>query len=147
VFKYIFAFLVVAIAWAAALVLKDKLPHGFDIAIAVTVLTVLVLVGLVLYRKYRARKAAREIEKALNAQAEEHARTVRPSSRPRCARCRRRSPAPSHRSSRRSSARAAPRPSTRCPGTSSSARPARARPPRSATPGSSFRTPRRAAAG
>jgi type VI secretion system protein ImpL len=42
------------------------------------VLTVLALVGLVLYRKYRARKAAREIEKALNAQAEEHARTVRP---------------------------------------------------------------------
>jgi len=78
VFKYIFAFLVVAIAWAAALVLKDKLPHGFDIAIAVTVLTVLALVGLVLYRKYRARKAAREIEKALNAQADEHARTVRP---------------------------------------------------------------------
>ena len=77
-FKYIFAFLVIAIAWAAAFILKERLPHGFDIAIAVTVLTVAVLVGLVLYRKYRARKAAREIEKALNAQAEEHARTVRP---------------------------------------------------------------------
>ncbi|MDO9020054.1 MAG: type VI secretion system membrane subunit TssM [Deltaproteobacteria bacterium] len=77
-FKYIFAFLVIAIAWAAAFILKERLPHGFNIAIAVTVLTVLVLVGLIAYRKYRARKAAREIEKALNAQAEEHARTVRP---------------------------------------------------------------------
>ena len=77
-FKYIFAFLVIAIAWAAAFILKERLPHGFNIAIAVTVLTVLVLAGLIAYRKYRARKAAREIEKALNAQAEEHARTVRP---------------------------------------------------------------------
>jgi type VI secretion system protein ImpJ len=57
---------------------RTSFPHGFDIAIVVTVLTVLALVGLVLYRKYRARKAAREIEKALNAQADEHARTVRP---------------------------------------------------------------------
>ena len=63
-FKYIFAFLVIAIAWAAAFILKERLPHGFDIAIAVTVLTVAVLVGLVLYRKYRARKAARGLAEA-----------------------------------------------------------------------------------
>lgn len=77
-FKYVFAFLVIAIAWAAAFVLGERLPHGRDIALVVTIVTVLVLVGLIAYRKYRARKAAREIEKALNAQAEEHARTVRP---------------------------------------------------------------------
>lgn len=74
--KYIFAFIVVAAVWAAALVIK--FPHAVEVAIAVTVLVVLLLVGLFAYRKYRARKAAKEIERALNAQAEEHARSVRP---------------------------------------------------------------------
>lgn len=74
--KYIFAFIVVAAIWAAALVIR--FPHAIEVAIAVTVLVVLILVALFAYRKYRARKAAREIEKALNAQAEEHARSVRP---------------------------------------------------------------------
>ena len=77
-FKYIFALLVIGISWGAAFVLKDRIAHGYDIAIAITILTILVLVGVILYRKWRARRAAREIEKALNAQAEEHARTVRP---------------------------------------------------------------------
>lgn len=77
-FKYIFALLVIAVAWVAAFVLKTKFPWAIVAAIIVTVVTLLALGALVLYRRYKARKAAREIEKALNAQADEHARSVRP---------------------------------------------------------------------
>lgn len=77
-FKYIFALLVIAVAWIAAFVLKSKFTWVITAAIVVTIVTLLALGALVLYRRYKARKAAREIEKALNAQADEHARSVRP---------------------------------------------------------------------
>lgn len=72
--KYVFAFLIIAIAWAVVLLLA--LPWW--IAVAVTAFVLFVLLGLFLYRRYKALKAAREIEKALNAQAEEQARSARP---------------------------------------------------------------------
>lgn len=72
--KYIIAFVVIAIAWTVVYVLQ--LPWIY--AIAATLLVFLVLLAIFLYRRYRALKAAREIEKALNAQAEEQARSVRP---------------------------------------------------------------------
>jgi type VI secretion system protein ImpL len=78
VFKYIFTFLVIAIAWTLAILLREKFPPGITVAIVVTVVALLGLVAVILYRRYKAMKAAKAIEKALNAQAEEQARTVRP---------------------------------------------------------------------
>ncbi len=72
--KYIIAFVVIAIAWTVVYVLN--LP--WTIAILATLLVLFVLFTIWLYRRFKARKAAREIEKALNAQAEEQARSVRP---------------------------------------------------------------------
>ena len=72
--KYIIAFVVIAIAWTVVYVLK--LP--WILAILATLLVFFVLFTIWLYRRFKARKAAREIEKALNAQAEEQARSVRP---------------------------------------------------------------------
>ncbi len=72
--KYIIAFIVIAIAWTVVYVLK--LP--WILAILATLLVLFVLFTIWLWRRLRARKAAREIEKALNAQAEEQARSVRP---------------------------------------------------------------------
>lgn len=72
--KYIIAFIVIALAWTICYVLK--LP--WIVAVAATILVLFVLLAIFLYRRFRARKAAREIEKALNAQAEEQARSARP---------------------------------------------------------------------
>ncbi len=72
--KYIIAIIVIALAWAICFVL----PLPWIVAIAATGLVLLVLLGIFLYRRYRALKAAREIEKALNAQAEDQARAARP---------------------------------------------------------------------
>lgn len=77
-FKYIFTFLVIAIAWTLAVLVREKFPLGITLAIVVTVVAILALVGVILYRRYKAMKAAKAIEKALNAQAEEQARMVRP---------------------------------------------------------------------
>jgi type VI secretion system protein ImpL len=77
VFKYIFAFLVIAIAWTLAILLREKFPPGITVAIVVTAVAPAGgLVAVILYRRYKAIKAAREIEKALNAQAEEQARAA-----------------------------------------------------------------------
>ncbi len=72
--KYIIAFIVIAIAWTVVYVLN--LP--WLLAIFATLFVFFVLFSMWLYRRFKARKAAREIEKALNAQAEEQARSVRP---------------------------------------------------------------------
>ena len=77
-FKYIFTFLVIAIAWTLAILLREKFPPGITVAIVVTAVALLGLISVILYRRYKAMKAAKAIEKALNAQAEEQARTVRP---------------------------------------------------------------------
>jgi type VI secretion system protein ImpL len=74
VVKYIVAIIVIVLAWAICFVI----PLPWIVAIAATGLVLLVLLGIFLYRRYRALKAAREIEKALNAQAEEQARSARP---------------------------------------------------------------------
>jgi type VI secretion system protein ImpL len=74
VLKYIIAIVVIVLAWAICFVLQ--LP--WILAIAATGLVLFVLLSIYLYRKYKALKAAREIEKALNAQAEEQARAARP---------------------------------------------------------------------
>ncbi len=72
--KYIVAFIVIALVWVICFII----PLPWIVAIAATGLVLLVLLGIFLYRRYRALKAAREIEKALNAQAEEQARSARP---------------------------------------------------------------------
>ena len=72
--KYIIAIIVIALAWAVCFVI----PLPWTVAIAATGLVLVVLLAIFLYRRYKALKAAREIEKALNAQAEEQARAARP---------------------------------------------------------------------
>lgn len=72
--KYIIAAVLVALVWAIVWVLS--LPIW--IAIAFTLAVVGFLAGLWFWRRARARKAARDIERALSAQAEQYARSVRP---------------------------------------------------------------------
>lgn len=77
-FKYIFTFLVIAISWTLAVLLREKFPLGITIAIVITAVALIGLISVILYRRYKAMKAARAIEKALNAQADEQARSARP---------------------------------------------------------------------
>ncbi|MBC8073306.1 MAG: type VI secretion system membrane subunit TssM, partial [Deltaproteobacteria bacterium] len=72
--KYIFAVLLIAAVWAVVLLLE--LPKW--IAIVATVVIVLVLLTFVIVKIVRAKKAAREIERALKAQADRHAASARP---------------------------------------------------------------------
>src|SRR5688572_13363197 len=72
--KYILAAFLVAFAWTAVLLLR----LSEWIAIGVTAVVVVVLVTLYLVRRLRARKAARELERAIAAQADAHAKMVRP---------------------------------------------------------------------
>lgn len=72
--KYIFAVLLIAAVWAVVLLLS--LPMW--IAIVATVVIVGVLAVWVIVKMVRAKKAAKEIEKALKAQADRHAASARP---------------------------------------------------------------------
>ena len=72
--KYIFAVLLIAAVWAVVLLLG--LPMW--IAIVSTVVIVAVLATFVIVKVVRARKAAKEIERALKAQADRHAASARP---------------------------------------------------------------------
>jgi len=72
--KYIFAALLIAAVWATVILLE--LPMW--IAIVATVVIVLVLATYVIIKVVRAKKAAREIERALKAQADRHAQSARP---------------------------------------------------------------------
>lgn len=72
--KYIFLTLAVAVAWGV--VLWFELPHW--IAFVVTGVVVAIIATLLIVRWARARRASREIERALKAQAEEQAKSARP---------------------------------------------------------------------
>jgi len=72
--KYIFAVLLIAAVWAVVLLLE--LPMWIAIVATVVILAILAL--FVILKIVRAKKAAREIEKALRAQADRHAASARP---------------------------------------------------------------------
>lgn len=72
--KYIFSALLIAAVWATVLLLK--LPLW--IAIVATVVILAILITIVVYRAIKAKRAAKEIEKALQAQADQHAMRARP---------------------------------------------------------------------
>jgi len=74
--KYIFSALLIAAVWTVALLLD--LPYKFLIAGLATGLILIILITIVLVRMVRARNAAREIERALKAQADAHAARARP---------------------------------------------------------------------
>lgn len=74
--KYIIAAILVLAAWAAWVLLL--FPDYIVAPLAFTVVVVAVLVGIFVARRLRARRAARELEKALAAQAAEQARSARP---------------------------------------------------------------------
>jgi type VI secretion system protein ImpL len=76
--KYIVAAFVVIAVWVAWFAFLMDVEMAILIPIAVTVLVVLVLAAIVVARRLRARRAARELEKALAAQAAEQARSARP---------------------------------------------------------------------
>lgn len=73
--KYIIAAILVIAVWVVWFLIEG-LPLWLPLG--VTVLVVLVLAGIVIARRLRARRAARELEKALAAQAAEQARSARP---------------------------------------------------------------------
>ncbi|HWB82219.1 MAG TPA: type VI secretion system membrane subunit TssM [Nannocystaceae bacterium] len=72
--KYIFCALLIGAVWAVVLLLG--LPMW--IAIVATVVIVAILLAYVIFKIVRAKKAAREIERALKAQADRHAAAARP---------------------------------------------------------------------
>lgn len=72
--KYIFSVLLIAAVWTTVLLLE--LPLW--IAIVATVVILVVLLTVVLYRMAKAKRAAKEIERALQAQADQHAMRARP---------------------------------------------------------------------
>ncbi len=72
--RYILLALFLLLFWAA--VILFRLPEW--IGIAVTAVVVVGVVALYLWRRRVARRAARELEQSLVAQAEEHAKSVRP---------------------------------------------------------------------
>ncbi|MEM9461779.1 MAG: type VI secretion system membrane subunit TssM, partial [Myxococcota bacterium] len=72
--KYIFSVLLIAAVWTTVLLLE--LPLW--IAIVATVVIVAILAIVVIYRMVKAKRAAKEIEKALQAQADQHAARARP---------------------------------------------------------------------
>src|SRR5690606_7440971 len=76
--KYIVSFIVVLAAWVAwFLLLPDSEPYVW-VPLVFTVLVAVVLIAIAVTRRLRARRAARELEKALAAQAAEQARSARP---------------------------------------------------------------------
>ncbi|MCA9655889.1 MAG: type VI secretion system membrane subunit TssM [Myxococcales bacterium] len=72
--KYIFSVLLIVAVWATVLLLE--LPVW--IAIVATVVILAILITVVIFRVFKAKRAAREIEKALQAQADQHAARARP---------------------------------------------------------------------
>src|SRR5688572_11593837 len=72
--KYIFSALLIAAVWTVVLLLK--FPMWW--AIAATALILVILFTIVIVKVVRAKSAAREIEKALQAQAARHAANARP---------------------------------------------------------------------
>ena len=72
--KYIFSVLLIAAVWATVLLLK--LPIW--IAVVATLVILAILLTIVIYRMVKAKRAAKEIEKALQAQADQHAMRARP---------------------------------------------------------------------
>jgi type VI secretion system protein ImpL len=70
----IIAALVVAATWAVVLFL----PVPSWVAVVVTLVAVAAVVGLLLWRRHKARAAANEIERTLKSQADAHAETIRP---------------------------------------------------------------------
>jgi len=74
--KYIFAAVFIALAWALVLVFHDVIPMWP--AIAVTVVIVLILMALAIYRLLAAKSAATKIEKGLRDQAAQHSEGIRP---------------------------------------------------------------------
>lgn len=72
--KYIFSILLIAAVWTTVLLLE--LPMW--IAIVATAVIVAVLLTIVIWKIVRARRAAKEIERALSAQADQHAARARP---------------------------------------------------------------------
>lgn len=76
--KYIVSAIVVVAVWAAWFVLLPDSGPYFWLPAAFTLLVATVLAAIAVTRRLRARRAARELEKALAAQAAEQARTARP---------------------------------------------------------------------
>ncbi len=74
--KYVFSAIFIALAWALVLVFHDSIPMWP--AILVTVVIVLLLVGLVIFRMLAAKSAATKIEKGLRDQAAQHSEGIRP---------------------------------------------------------------------
>lgn len=72
--KYIFSALLIGAVWAVVLLLEFPMW----IAIVATAVIIVILVTIILVKVLRAKKAAREIEKALHAQAAAQAASARP---------------------------------------------------------------------
>lgn len=72
--KYIFSALLIIAVWTTVLLLK--LPIW--IAVVATIVILAILLTIVIYRMVKAKRAAKEIEKALQAQADQHAMRARP---------------------------------------------------------------------
>ena len=72
--KYFIALLLVALGWAAVLILDAPIWIGA----AVTGFAVMILVAVILWRRIEAGRAAREIEKSLSKQAAAYAQNARP---------------------------------------------------------------------
>lgn len=74
--KYIFSAVLILAVWLCAIFLD--LPYKYVIASVATFIILAVLVTIIVARVLRAKKAAREIERALKAQADAHAASARP---------------------------------------------------------------------
>src|SRR5215470_3236458 len=72
--KLILATVVVALSWIAVLLLR--LPE--IISVAITVIVIISLLTVYSVARYRARRAARQLERELSAQSDAHASRVRP---------------------------------------------------------------------
>lgn len=72
--KYIFSALLIAAVWTTVLLLKFPIW----IAVVATIVILAILLTIVIYRMVKAKRAAKEIEKALQAQADQHAMRARP---------------------------------------------------------------------
>jgi len=72
--KYIFSVLLIAAVWTTVLLLE--LPLWIAIVATAVILTILAII--VIYRIFKAKRAAKEIERALQAQADQHAARARP---------------------------------------------------------------------
>lgn len=85
---WILSALFIALVWAVWFILRPEgdlpAPELFPtwVAIAITALVVLVLVGIVVYRRWRAARAARALEKAIAQQAQDQVLAAKPEDRP-----------------------------------------------------------------